>query len=127
MSGGAGGAHILARRGGKTFSVHVITMSRHPAGQYIRTIREDLIRPAGERVMLYAFLLRGSRGGDDDFVTLPSGTVDLLIDKGRISKNKAGYQVRFAAADDCATVGGADVSDRLNNWDLDSPAQRQDA
>ena len=125
MGGGGGGVHILARRGGKTFSMHVATMSRHPAGQYIRTVREALIRPGGERPMLYTFLLRGSRGRDDDFVTLPSSTIDALIDSGRISKNKAGYQVRLAVAGNGATVGGADATSHLNNWDLDDLARRR--
>lgn len=127
MGGGGGGAHILARRDGKTFSMHVATMSRHPAGQYIRTVREALIRPGGERPMLYTFLLRGSRGRDDDFVTLPSSTIDALIDSGRISKNKAGYQVRLAVAGGGATIGGADATSHLNNWDLDDLARRRAA
>lgn len=127
MGGGGGGAHILARGGGKTFSMHVITMSRHPAGQYIRTVREALIRPGGERPMLYTFLLRGSRGRDDDFVTLSSSTIDALIDRGNISKNKAGYQVRLAVAGGGATVGGVDATSHLNNWNLDDLARRRAA
>ena len=127
MGGGGGGAHILARGGGRTFSMHVITMSRHPAGQYIRTVREALIRPGGERPMLYTFLLRGSRGRDDDFVTLSSSTIDALIDKGNISKNKAGYQVRLAVAGGGATVGGVDATSHLNNWNLDDLARRRAA
>lgn len=119
-----GAAHILARKDGSVFSVRVMVASRHPSGAYIRTIKEGLVDGGGERDTLYTFLLLESRGKDDDFVTLPFSTISGLIHRGRITKNKAGYQVRLATANAGATVNGADVSDCLNNWNLDYLARR---
>lgn len=119
-----GAAHILARKDGSVFSVRVMVASRHPSGAYIRTIKEGLVDGGGERDTLYTFLLLESRGKDDDFVTLPFSTISTLIRRGRITKNKAGYQVRLATANAGATVNGADASDCLNNWNLDYLARR---
>ena len=119
-----GAAHILARKDGSVFSIRVMVASRHPGGAYIRTIKKGLVDGGSERDRLYTFLLLESRGKDDDFVTLPFSTISALIHRGRITKNKAGYQVRLATADAGATINGADVSDCLNNWDLDHLARR---
>ena len=127
MEGADGAAHILARRDGSMLSIRVMAMSRHPGGAYIGTIREGIVGRSGDRDMLYTFLLWESRGNDDDFVTLPFSTIDALIDRGIITRNKAGYQVRLAATNAGATINGTDVSDCLNNWDLDHLVRRPPA
>ena len=127
MEGASGAAHILARKDGSVFDIRVMAMSRHPGGTYIGTIREGIADRSSERDMLYTFLLWESRGNDDDFITLPFSTISALIDKEIITKNKAGYQVRLAAANAGATINGTDVSDCLNNWDLDCLVRRPPA
>ena len=127
MEGASGAAHILARKDGSVFDIRVMAMSRHPGGTYIGTIREGIADRSSERDMLYTFLLWESRGNDDDFVTLPFSTISALIDKEIITKNKAGYQVRLAAANAGATINGTDVSDCLNNWDLGCLVRRPPA
>ena len=122
-----GVAHIVARKDGAVFGMHVMTMGRHPAGSYIGTIKENTASRCSKRGILHVFLLKGSRGGDDDFVTLSPGTIGALIDGGHITKNKAGYQVNFAVATSRAAVKGADVSGCLNNWNLGDVARRQSA
>ena len=122
-----GASRIIAHRDGGVFGIRVMTMGRHPAGSYIGTIKENMVGRCNELGTLHAFLLRGSRGGDDDFVTLPPGTIGALIGGGHITKNKAGYQVNLAVANSRATVKGADVSDFLNNWNLGDVARRQSA
>ena len=109
---------VSARKGGPTLDAQVMTMSVHPTGAYICTIGENTAAANRSRGVNYILVLKGATNDIVDFLVLPSRAMESMIKEGRVTKNKAGYQVRIVIDGPKAEIGRLDVSPYRNNWDL---------
>ena len=111
------GIDVVARKHGHVFEIQVKTISRHKTGSYVVPINEKSFNRTKSQGMYYVFVLR-DKGNITDFVILPFAQVGRLVEEGRITKNKAGYQAIFKVDKNNITVGKESVSFYRNNWNL---------
>lgn len=111
------GIDVVARKHGHVFEIQVKTVSRHKTGSYVVPINEKSFNRTKSQGMYYVFVLRGE-GGVTNFVILPFAQIRRLIEEGKITKNKAGYQAIFRVSKNDITVGKESVLFYRNNWDL---------
>ena len=117
------GIDIRATKGGNTYEIQVKTVTawKDKTGQkgkkFIITIRKEAFDSASSPNVYYIFVLR-DRDNDIKCVTVPNKEMKRMIADKTITKNKAGYQVRFAAKGGSLFLHERNVDRMVDDWDL---------
>ena len=112
------GIDIRATKGKNVYEIQVKTVTEGKDGKtFVITIRPEAFERASGPNVYYIFVLR-NRNNDIKYITISNKEMKNRIKDGSITKNKAGYQVRFALKDGSYFLGKKNVDELVNDWNL---------